>query len=172
MPHVNVEIKARCRNQDRVRRILNDLKADFRGTDHQVDTCFRVPAGRLKLREANLENYLIYYERENKNGPKESQVRLFPNPPGSSLKKILQEALGVLIAVAKVREIYFIGNVKFHLDSVVDLGDFVEIEAIDVDESIGKDALYSQCEKYMSLLGISSDDLVSTSYSDLLLDKV
>jgi adenylate cyclase class 2 len=169
MTHLNAEIKARCANQDKIRNILENLNADFNGTDHQNDTYFNVPVGRLKLREGHTENHLIYYQRENQNGPKESQVTLFQNDPRSSLKSILQKALGILVSVEKTREIYFLDNVKFHLDSVVKLGSFVEIEAIDFDGSLGRDALYRQCEKYMSLLEISSDDLISHSYSDLLL---
>jgi adenylate cyclase, class 2 len=168
MTHLNVEIKARCRNQDKIRSILKELSADFKGTDHQIDTYFNVPVGRLKLREGSIENHLIYYQRENQHGPKESQVTLFQNDPRSSLKSILQKALGILVSVDKTREIYLLDNVKFHLDSVVTLGSFVEIEAIDFDGAIGKAALYKQCETYMSLLEISSDDLISQSYSDLL----
>jgi adenylate cyclase, class 2 len=168
MTHLNVEIKARCGNQDKIRNILQKLNADFKGTDHQTDTYFNVPFGRLKLREGNIENHLIYYQRENHDGPKESQVTLLQNNPRSSLKSILQKALGILVSVEKTRDIYFLDNVKFHLDSVVELGSFIEIEAIDFDGSIGRDALYRQCENYMSLLEISSDDLISHSYSDLL----
>ena len=169
MTHLNIEIKARCGNQDKIRNILKKLNADFKGTDHQIDTYFKVPVGRLKLREGTIENHLIYYQRENQDGPKTSQVALFQNHPRSSLKSILQNALGILVSVDKIREIYLIDNVKFHLDSVTGLGRFIEIEAIDFDASIGRAALHKQCEKYMSLLGISSDDLISHSYSDLLL---
>jgi adenylate cyclase class 2 len=168
MTHLNVEIKARCGNQDKIRNILKKLNADFKGTDHQLDTYFNVPVGRLKLREGSIENYLIYYQRKNQDDPKESQVTLFQNNPRSSLKSILQKALGILVSVDKTREIYFLDNVKFHLDSVVELGSFIEIEAIDFDGSIDRDVLYKQCEAYMSLLEISSDDLISHSYSDLL----
>jgi adenylate cyclase class 2 len=168
MAHLNVEIKARCVNQDKIRNILKKLNADFKGTDHQLDTYFKVPVGRLKLREGSIENYLIYYQRKDQDGPKESQVTLFQNNPRSSLKSILQTALGILVSVDKTREIYCLDNVKFHLDTVVELGRFIEIEAIDSDGSMDRDALYKQCEKYMSLLEISSDDFISHSYSDLL----
>jgi adenylate cyclase, class 2 len=172
MTHLNVEIKARCENQDKIRELLKKLNADFKGNDHQIDTYFQVPVGRLKLREGTIENHLIHYQRENQDGPKESQVTLFQNNPRSSLKSILEKALGILVSVDKTREIYLLDNVKIHLDSVVELGSFIEIEAIDFDGSIGRDVLYKQCEKYMLLLEISSDDLISHSYSDLLLSRL
>lgn len=171
MGHVNIEIKARCKNSDKVRKILISKKADFKGKDHQIDTYFQVRSGRLKLREGNIENYLIHYERENQEGPKQSNVTLYKTSADTSLKEILVKSLGVLITVDKQREIYFLDNVKFHLDEVEGIGSFVEIEAIDKDGSIGKDKLLQQCEEYMKLFGIKDKDLIATSYSDLLLKK-
>lgn len=172
MPHLNVEIKARCTSHQPIRDILCSRGADFRGTDHQTDTYFNVPHGRLKLREGNIENALVYYQREDQEGPKQAQVMLYPATPGSALKEILTASLGVRVAVKKQREIYFIDNVKFHLDQVDGLGMFVEIEAIDTNGSIGKDRLLAQCQTFLALLQISHDDLVAVSYSDLLLEHL
>lgn len=169
MGHLNVEIKARCGNKDSVRSYLLAHKADYKGLDHQIDTYFKVASGRLKLREGNIENYLIHYERSNQEGPKESQVILYNSKPGSALKEVLTKALGVLVVVDKQREIYFIDNVKFHIDTIVGLGGFVEIEAIDEDGTIGRKKLHEQCSSYLAGLGIKDDELVSVSYSDLLM---
>jgi len=171
MAHVNIEIKAKSNNQDTIREILKSKNADFKGVDRQIDTYFKVSNGRLKLREGKIENHLIHYQRENKEGPKQSDVTLFKSDPKSSLKEILTKALGVLVVVDKKREIYFIDNVKFHIDVVEDLGTFVEIEAIDNDGTIGKDKLLEQCQFFLDLFKISQEDLISVSYSDLLLQK-
>jgi adenylate cyclase class 2 len=171
MGHLNIEIKARCANQQEIREILIDKSADFKGTDHQVDTYFNTTNGRLKLREGNIENYLIFYEREDKAGPKQSKVILFENQPQSTLKQILESAVGSLVVVDKEREIYFIENVKFHLDVVEGLGTFVEIEAIDLDGNLGIERLQEQCQSYMDLFEIKLKDLLEASYSDLLLQK-
>jgi len=171
MFHLNIEIKAKSNNQDMIRDILKLKNADFKGIDHQIDTYFTVNNGRLKLREWNIENQLIQYERDDTEWPKQSNINLFQSEPGSSLKKILLNALGLLVVIDKKREIYFIDNVKFHIDIVKDLGTFIEIEAIDDDGSIGKDRLLEQCNFYLDLFKIPEEDLVSTSYSDLLLKK-
>ncbi len=169
MSHLNIEIKAYCKNQEKIRAILKSKNADFKGLDHQIDTYFKVNFGRLKLREGNIENFLIFYDRENKEGPKESKVTLFKLEPESSLKQILEKSLGVMTVVDKQREIYFLDNVKFHLDDIKNLGTFLEIEAIDVVGNIGKEKLLKQCHEYMKLFDIQEKDLVSKSYSDLLL---
>jgi predicted adenylyl cyclase CyaB len=169
MSHLNIEIKAKGLELDRIRDILKSKNADFKGIDHQVDTYFKVNSGRLKLREGNIENHLIYYEREDKGGPKKSLIVLYKYNPDQSLKEILTRSLGVLAVVNKHREIYFIDNVKFHLDNVKGLGNFVEIEAIDEDGSIGSEKLHEQCKHYLKLLNISKEDLLENSYSDLIL---
>ncbi|HEY32422.1 MAG TPA: class IV adenylate cyclase [Dehalococcoidia bacterium] len=171
MKRLIIEIKAKSNNQDRVREILKLRKADFKGTDHQIDTYFNVNYGRLKLREGRIESSLVFYDRENEPGPKQSNVTLFEADPESPLKEILTKALGILVVVDKHREIYFIDNVKFHIDTVEKLGTFIEIEAIAKDNSISKEKLLEQCQSFMDLFQISQEDLISVSYSDLLVQK-
>lgn len=169
MGHLNVEIKARCDEPERVRRTLLAEGADFKGTDRQVDTYFRCRNGRLKLRQGRIENNLIHYRRDDRPGPKLSRVTLCETSPDSPLTELLGQALGVLVVVEKDREIYFIENVKFHIDRVDRLGSFVEIEAIDADGTIGREMLQRQCQRYMDLLGVRQNDLIDRSYSDMLL---
>ncbi len=168
MKHINIEIKARSTRNDKIRSILKSKNADFKGTDHQVDTYFKVPDGRLKLRQGNIENSLIFYRRENTSEPKESDVSLYRAKEISDLKQVLINALGELVTVDKQREIYFIDNVKFHLDKVKNLGEFVEIEAIGKQEK-ERETLLKQCNYYLQLFEINEEDLISVSYSDMLL---
>lgn len=164
-----IEIKARCAEPQRIRDVLRARQAEFRGVDHQVDTYFKTTRGRLKLREGRIENALVFYEREDQAGPKHSQVLLYPAPPQGPLKEMLSQAFGVLVVVEKQREIYFLENVKFHIDTVPELGSFVEIEAIDGDGSLGQEKLLAQCQEFLALFAIQSQGLVTGSYSDLLL---
>jgi len=76
MAYLNVEIKARCKDAGPVRDYLVSNGAILKGTDHQTDTYFNVPNGRLKLREGNIENNLIFYERPDQAGPKQSAFQL------------------------------------------------------------------------------------------------
>jgi len=169
--HLNIEFKARCENYDIINNVLGERDAEFRGEDHQIDTYFNVPIGRLKLREGNIENCLIHYERENQEGPKSSFVTLFRTEPNSVLKELLIKSLGILAVVDKKRKIYFADNVKIHLDTVQDLGSFVEVEAIDKTGKIGKERLQQQCNEYLRAFNICSKDLLSCSYSDMILAR-
>ncbi len=169
--HLNIEIKVKCSDIEHVRKILKSRNADYKGLDHQIDTYFKVAHGRLKLREGNIEHALVFYQRNDQEGPKESQVILYKNEPKPGLKAALEAACGTLVVVDKKREIYFIDNVKFHLDDVKSLGGYCEIEAIDLDGNLGREKLLTQCKDYMQLLGINNEDLVSCSYSDLMLEN-
>jgi predicted adenylyl cyclase CyaB len=169
MAFINVEIKARTTNADAIRRYLLEHGADFKGTDFQVDTYFNVPAGRLKLREGNIENSLIQYNREDQAGPKKSDFRLLELTESFLLKDILTNSLGIMVVVEKEREIYYIDNIKFHLDSVRQLGNFVEIEASNKYRSLPLETLHDQCGFYKTAFGIPDKDLIQFSYSDLLL---
>ena len=171
MKHINIEVKAKYSNQEQIKNILRSRNAIFVGTDHQVDTYFKVNHGRLKLREGDIENYLIFYEREDRMGPKQSKVILFKTETDQTLKNILIKSLGVSVVVDKRREIYFIDNVKFHIDNVKNLGSFIEIEAIDEDGFFGIGKLLNQCQYYLELFEIPENDLVDSSYSDLLVQN-
>ena len=171
MNHHNIEIKARCNNPSFVRQFLIDQQALFMGVDEQTDTYFNINNGRLKLRQGNIENSLIFYKRENIAGPKMSEVNLFQVDHDSNLlKEILSNANGIKVVVKKKREIWFINNVKFHIDEVEGLGSFVEIEAIDKDGSLGLEKIKEQCDHYLHQLNITEENLLTHSYSDLLMN--
>jgi len=169
MPILNIEFKAKAKDIAVLEAILQQYNPRFIGEDRQVDTYFNVQTGRLKLREGNIENALIHYEREDFAGAKSSHVLLYQHQPDKTLKEILIKTLGLKVAVDKRRKIYFINNVKFHFDTVEGLGTFVEVEAIDKDGSIGKEKLQSQCDEYATLFGIKAEDFCSFSYSDMML---
>lgn len=171
MKHFNIEIKAKSSNHEFIRNTLIQQWADFKWIDHQIDTYYKVEKWRLKLREWNIENYLIHYIRSDIEWPKNSDVTLYQFEPSSSLKKVLNDSHDILTVVDKTREIYFIDNIKFHIDIVKALWTFVEIEAIDNDWSIWKKRLLEQCSIFMEILKVHKKDLVSSSYSDLLIDS-
>ena len=170
MGHINIEIKAKCFHPEKVEAFLISNGAKFAGLDHQKDTYFNVPLGRLKLRQGNIENSLIFYQRPDQQGPKQSDFSLSKITDGPATEQLLSKALGIKVIVEKKRKIFFIDNVKFHLDEVPGLGSFVEIEAGNLsDSSKTVDDLRIQCDYYMKAFAVSEAELVHHSYSDMLL---
>lgn len=168
MGHLNVEFKARCGDPGATLDRLIKLGARSQGIDEQTDVYYQVPKGRLKLRRGTIENNLIHYLRADEPAARQSRVRLFPVGAGTGLEDLLDAALDQDTTVRKRRHILWLGNVKFHLDTVAGLGSFLEIEAIDTDGDRGSEALQAQCEHYMQVLGVHPGDLEARSYSDMI----
>jgi adenylate cyclase, class 2 len=171
MATINFEFKAKAIALDVLEKKLLTLNPKYIGEDNQIDTYFNTPTGRLKLREGNIENSLIYYERINTAGAKQSNILLYQHVPDKTLKEILVTVNGIKVVVDKKRKIYFIDNVKFHFDVVKGLGTFVEVEAIDSTGDIGIEKLKDQCSYYAVFFNITPDDYIAVSYSDLILEK-
>ncbi len=164
----NVEIKARIDSIE-ILRPLVELLADL-GPEciAQDDTFFRCPTGRLKLRTFSPESgELIFYQRPDQPGPKESSYVLAPTQAPDALREALSRAYGVIGRVRKKRTLYLIGRTRVHLDEVEELGHFLELEVVlEDDESTqrGEAVAHDLLEK----LGISSRDLIDGAYIDLL----
>jgi predicted adenylyl cyclase CyaB len=171
MSTLNIEFKAVTNKLAKLEILLQQYNPLFIGEDHQIDTYFNTATGRLKLREGNIENALIHYEREDTAGAKASHIILYHHKPDKALMDILIKAMGIKAVVNKRRRIYFIDNVKFHFDTVDGLGTFVEVEAIDKGGSIGKEKLQEQCDLYAALFEIAGEDYCSVSYSDMVFQK-
>ena len=168
MAILNFEFKARTTELENLEKKFLELNPKFIGEDDQTDTYFNVDKGRLKLREGNIENSLIWYERENTAGAKQSDVLLYQHNPDKTLKDILLKLHGIKVIVEKRRRIYFIDNVKFHFDTIAQLGTFIEVEAIDKDGNLGIEKLKEQADKYAAFFNIQSEDFIAISYSDML----
>ena len=162
-----IEIKARANSHEKARLVLQQHEARFSGVDHQIDTYFIARNGRLKLREGNIECSLIAYERVETDRLKESSVVLYKPADPSTLKRALASSIGVRGTVDKMREIFFVGNIKFHLDDVKGVGRFIEIEAISEGGVPGREVLEKQVDDFMKLMEITDSDLVRESYVDL-----
>jgi predicted adenylyl cyclase CyaB len=164
----NIEFKARVNDLREVETRLQTLSPVFKGLGHQIDTYFKVPHGRLKLREGNIEHALIQYHRDNLAGAKESSVVLYKHKPDPALKQILTLQFGVLKVVDKQRKIYFIDHVKFHFDQVLGLGEFMEVEVINENNRFTMEELQAECKRWIGFFDILPEQFVETSYSDMI----
>lgn len=169
LPHdQTVEIKARCRDLAHARGLIQGWGAKLLGRETQTDIFYRVPKGRLKLRTSSAERLLIGYQRPDTAGPKHCVVDLYPVEHPQLLDAVLTARLGVRVIVRKDRERWLLGNVKFHLDRVEKLGEFIEIEILGKRGVDSVESLRTVCESYVEKLGIRQEDLVNNAYADLL----
>ncbi|MCX2741825.1 class IV adenylate cyclase [Pontibacter anaerobius] len=167
--YADITIKAFCANPAETESILHELQADFHGLDVQTDVYYHTEHGRLKHRQGNIENRLIHYNRLYLPTEKsfKTEVLLYLKNPSVATVSDVCAGLQKVAEIRKLRKLYFLDNVKFHLDKVEGLGHLIEIEAIDLDGSFGVDYLKQQCEYFKDQLQIADKDLVRESYIDL-----
>jgi predicted adenylyl cyclase CyaB len=165
-----VELKARCEDLERARGIV--AAGEHVGTYRQTDTYFVLGERRLKLRETEGRRgaLLIYYERRDDAGLKESEVLLTDLPHSEPVKEMLSRVLGIQVVVRKRREIYRHEGVQVHLDEVDGLGRFLEFELAVEDSPEGVAEGRTKLAAMRGKFGIPDEDLVASSYSDLLAD--
>lgn len=165
---VNIEIKARVHDFDGLyakAEKLSDLPCQV---IPQEDTFFNCPLGRMKLRELSPQHgQLVYYQRADMNGPKHSDYKIFETENPAGLKAILSQAYGVRGVVTKVRYLFMVGQTRIHLDKVVGLGEFVELEVVLTPGQSDADGEVIAM-KLMQQLGIADQDLIDSAYMDLL----
>ncbi len=164
----NVEIKARVSDPEAMRRLVEGAAGTAPEILEQTDTFFRVGGGRFKLRQvAGTGGELIYYQRENQGGPKESRFERVAVADAPALRALLAAALGACGEVRKRRLVYRIGRTRIHLDRVEGLGEFLELEvqlAPDEPPAAG----IAVARELMRRFGIGEQALVPQAYVDLL----
>ncbi|XP_052411421.1 uncharacterized protein LOC127957085 [Carassius gibelio] len=135
----------------------------------QQDTFFKVPTGRLKLRDfQDGTGQLIFYERPDTEGPKLSNYSITPTNDPHGLVKVLTDALGQVGQVKKERRLYMVGQTRVHVDCVEGLGDFMELEVV-MKEQQSREEGVSIANQLMLDLGVKEEDLIEGAYMDLLL---
>ena len=111
----NVELKARLVSLDEARHVARRVATRQLDTQHQTDTYFHSPHGRLKLREiAGVSVQRIWYARSDQAQARRSEYYLLDVTDGDLASQVLTAALGVRQTVVKRREIYLYRNVRIH----------------------------------------------------------
>jgi len=164
----NIEIKARIESVEAMSTKVAAL------ADHgpieilQDDTFFTCVRGRLKLRALSAtEGQLIFYQRPNHTGPKESFFLSAPTSAPDTVREALSLAYGQAGRVRKHRTLYRIGRTRLHLDRVEGLGHFLELEVV-LSEGEQSASGVAEAHKLMAALGIAPTQLIEGSYVDLL----
>lgn len=164
----NVEIKARVTDRAQLVTRVQGIATSGPTEIPQDDTFFHSAKGRLKLRDfGDGTGVLVFYDRPDDEGPKESFYVLSQSSEPDTLREALTRAYGQLGRVVKQRTLYLVGRTRVHVDRVEGLGDFMELEVVLRDnESI--EAGMNEAARIMALLGIAQDQLVKGAYLDLL----
>jgi predicted adenylyl cyclase CyaB len=164
----NIEIKARIES---VEALLPRIKAMAESGPTQIvqdDTFFDCAAGRLKLRAfSETAGELIFYQRPDRAGAKESLYVIAPTTWPNPLRDVLSMAYGQSGRIRKHRTVFLVGRTRIHLDRVEGLGDFIELEVV-LSEGEPAEAGVNIAQALAAKLGISPQQLIEGAYVDLL----
>ena len=163
----NVEIKARIPSVASLLPTVAAL-ADSGPTElDQDDTFFHCVNGRLKLRAFSVSaGELIFYQRPDTSGPKESFYLLAATSAPDQLREVLSAACGQTGRVRKYRQLFLIGRTRIHLDRVAELGDFLELEVV-LNDGEPPAAGVKTAYELLTKLGIGETQLIEGAYVDL-----
>ncbi|MEN6625988.1 MAG: class IV adenylate cyclase [Candidatus Sumerlaeia bacterium] len=164
----NIEIKARIESVEALAPRAAAIADQGPVEIGQDDTFFGCDGGRLKLRTlAPDRGELIYYERPDQAGPKESFYVISRTAEPDTLRETLTLACGQIGRVRKRRTLYMVGRTRVHLDRVEGLGDFLELEVV-LEEGESPQSGVAEAHRIMEQLGVEGAQLIEGAYIDLL----
>ncbi|MEL6535753.1 MAG: CYTH domain-containing protein [Bacteroidota bacterium] len=160
----DVTLKAQLYELLSVENKLRAMNARFAGVDVQTDTYYEVDRGKLKWRQGTVESLITHYERTEQDGVETTTVFRYDLDPTEEDLYDLRREHRTLGEIHKTRQIFWVGTLKVHLDTLPTGEFFVEIEAIDQCKKVAHATLLEQAHALREQLGISKDDLVPTGY--------
>ncbi len=168
----NIEIKARIPSVEQLKPLAASISDGDPVEILQDDTFFTCATGRLKLRAfPDGTGVLIFYQRADAQGPKQSFFTTAPTHAPDALRDTLALAYGMSGRVKKQRLLFTTGRTRIHLDRVEGLGDYLELEVMLADgeaPEVGEQEAYAT----MARLGVQRSQLVERAYVDLLSEKL
>jgi len=163
----NLEIKLPINTFNEIRKVLADKMAENKGILNQKDTYFNYNKGLLKLREQNGSFELIKYNRDESGNDRWSNYELL-FIEGKNIEEYFREILKTECIVEKKRELYLYNNTRIHLDTVKNLGLFLELETLVFDDY--NDAKL-RFDNMVEMLRLNISQQIRTSYRNLILQN-
>jgi adenylate cyclase, class 2 len=162
----NVEYKAELRDLPLARTIAASIGAIKVDTLEQTDTYYRVPDSKLKKRETvGHPTEWVFYNRPGFTRAKLSTFTLYPE--SMARERFGHSELPVWVVVRKSRELWTYDGVRIHLDTVENLGTFIEFEALICPERTQAKG-HQLVEFLRTALAPAMGEPIACGYADLL----
>ena len=164
---LNLELKARVENHEVVKQVLKNIGSKFEKMLNQRDIYYKIENGLLKLRIENGNYSLIKYNREERKSDRWSNYYVV-NMEGSETELLFSSLFPIETEVMKQRELYMYKDTRIHLDTVENLGKFIELETVVHGEKGYAKVLF---DEMIELLKLDLNGQIRSSYRDLILAK-
>jgi adenylate cyclase class IV len=170
----SVELKFLCNDFEPIREYLRFMGAQNVIFGNFIDTYY-LPDGNLRLRKVDDTEplQLISYDKEQKYGSERTcKTLVYPEgfPTIDWMEEMVRRSHGILAIVEQERNTWELNNVGIHLDTIPQLGNFVEVQALK-DPSSNERTPLKQCEIYLEKLKVSLDEVIIHNYGELMAMK-
>ncbi|XEC93922.1 CYTH domain-containing protein [Paenibacillus tarimensis] len=155
------ESKYYCTNFEQIHDVLHQINARYIARKQQTDYIFKIfdPATnenskRIKVRKEAVEsvssNIFIYIYNRNKG--EENVIFDYYEVKDEQIISIFTSLYGEAIKIQKVREVWSIANVEFHLDAVEGIGNLFEVELFGSNGNLENEKLDEYMELFRNFL--------------------
>ncbi len=162
---VNLELKIKVKNLKEFKKKLKQIRAEYKGILNQKDIYYKTEACLLKLRRENKLYQLIKYNRNELKKNRWSNFEIL-KIKGTNMEKYFADLFEVETIVEKRRYLYLFKGTRVHLDSVKNLGDFLELETL---VNKGESDARKRFDEIINLLNLNKTQEIRTSYRNLMI---
>jgi adenylate cyclase class 2 len=163
----NLEAKFKLADLTRARACAERAGVLYQETLVQRDTFYRVPHGKLKLREEPAGAALIHYLRDPAGDLEVSDYTIAAVADPLATRAMLERAFGIIAVLDKRRVLLTRENIRLHLDEVQAFGEFGEIEII-IPDGATPAAYEAEMRELLGVLGVPQGAFIRQSYFELM----
>jgi len=164
---INLELKIKLDSFTEIKSLLKKINAEQIGLLRQKDIYYKSSSGLLKLRVENGGQSIIKYLRDEKSKDRFSNFEVIHFKDGEG-EKFFNDLLKIEAVVEKKRLLFMFNNTRVHLDSVKNLGNFLELETLVL---FGKLDAQKRFKEINSLLKLEKYQQIKMSYRDLIMES-
>lgn len=165
---INLEIKVALPSHKKVKSVLQELGAEFKGILDQKDIYYKSPSCLLKMRIIQNDRIeLIKYNRVESGDTRWSNYEVILLS-GKKVPGFFDNILKTETIVEKKRELWLYDNTRIHLDKVKGLGYFLELETLVLN---GKKDAQKRFDFMVKVLNLDFDSQIRSSYRNLMKAK-
>jgi len=173
--NVEIEVKAKIRDIEKVRQRLKKIGAKYLGTVKHIDTYFLIKptdrfkrAPRLRIRQdlISQKSRLEYHEPKDQLTTHEFELKIDDAKTAETILKKLGFSRETVIQ--KTRLEYKLGRFNIVLDDVKGLGKFIEVEIINGQRAASKKRIF----EFLDELGIDRKNVMDNGYLYMVWEKL
>jgi len=165
----NLEIKVKVGDFKSVLYAINKNNFGDKKILRQIDVYYQLFPKKIKTREINHREFeLISYLRPKTEGSKLSNYEVvnFNRQEFNEITNTMDSVFGRKVQIDKKRQLWIYKNTRIHLDTVSELGKFVELET--VMDSLKLEQAKEQHQNIINLLGLEKYPQCRESYGEMM----